>query len=162
MNKLAQVLLVSRNCLAVITSAVMMNFLAVEVTKAQPQPSCFMIDTFGEVINLAHICNVKSNVATTINYGSNNTSKSKRTTISYHPGEIVHSVGDASVPFTLGTSSALYYSGNSLVYVRRYREVPRRFNTRNNIRNAVLGLGTNNRRANFSGRVPFLIYRYQK
>ena len=162
MNKLAQVLLFSRNGLAVITSAIMMNFLAVEVTKAQPQPSCFMIDTFGEVINLAHICNVKSNVATTINYGINSASKSERTKISYRPGKIVHSVGDGSVPFTLGTSSALYYSGNSLVYVRRYREVPRRFNTRNNIRNAVLGVGANNRRVNFSGRTPFLIYRYQK
>ena len=162
MNRLAQVFLFSRNSFAVITSAIMMNFLAVEVTKAQPQPSCFMIDTFGKVTNLEHICNTKSNVSATINYGINGASKSKRTTISYHPGEIVHSVGDASVTFTLGTSSALYYSGNSLVYVRRYREVPRRFYTRNNVRNAVLGVGANNRRVNFSGRTPFLIYRYQK
>ena len=146
MNKLAQVLLFSRNGLAVITSAIMMNFLAVEIAKAQPQPSCFMVDTLGKVINLAHICNVKS----------------ERTKIPNRSREIVYSVGDGSVPFTLGTSSALYYSGNSLVYVRRYREVPRRFSTRNNIRNAVLGVGANSRRVNFSGRTPFLIYRYQK
>ena len=114
MNKLAQVLLFSRNGLAVITSAIMMNFLAVEVTKAQPQPSCFMIDTFGKVTNLAHICHVKSNLATTINDSINSTSKSKRTKISYHPGEIVHSVGDGSVPFTLGTSSTLLLLGQFL------------------------------------------------
>ncbi|MGK7952097.1 MAG: hypothetical protein AB4368_25760 [Xenococcaceae cyanobacterium] len=160
MNQLAKVLLFYRNGLAVITSAVIMSFLAVEVTKAQPKLSCFMIDTSGEVINLADICNLKSDVATPINHDINSEFTSERTKSTHRPVETVYSVGDGSVPFTLGTSSAIYYSGKPLVYVRRYREA-QRFNTRDNVRNYLIG-ATNSRRVKFSGRIPFIIYRYQK
>ena len=159
MNQLAHVLLSSRNALAVIASAVMMSFLTVEVTKAQPQPSCFTIDTYGKVINLADICDVKSDVATSINHKLNSET-SKKTKTTHRPVEIVHLVGDGSVPFTLGNSSAVYYSGQPLVYVRRYRQT-QRFRTRNNVRKALLGVA-NNRRVKFSDRTPFIIYRYQK
>ncbi len=149
MNPLAQVLLFSRNGLAVITSTVMMSFLAIEVAKAQPKPSCFMIDTSGEVVNLADICNVKperqlkSNTITRIGNA-----------------ERVYSVGNGSNPFTLGTSSTIYYSGDRLAYVRRYRDT-QRFSTRDDARDALLGLGANPRNVIVPSRTPFIIYRYK-
>lgn len=168
MNQLAQFLLVSRNGLAVMTSAVMLGYLTVEGAKAQPQPSCFMLDTYGELINLADICDakpqfqVKSRAVTRINRDLHSGSTFESTTSAHPPVETVFSVGNGSVPFTLGTSSALYYYGQSLVYVRRYRQTSRaRFITRNESRDDLLG-GTNTRKAKFSGRTPFIIYRYQK
>lgn len=168
MNQLAKFLLVSRNGLAVMTSAVMLGCLTVEGAKAQPQLSCFMLDTYGEVISLADICDtkpqfqVKSRAVERIDRNLHSGSTSESKTSAHPPVETVFSVGNGSVPFILGTSSALYYSGQPLVYVRRYRQTPRaRFMSRNESRDGLLG-AANTRRVKFSGRNPFIIYRYQK
>lgn len=167
MNKLVQIFLLSRRSLAVITSAVMMFFAVATLVKAQPKLSCFMTDSYGKVINLADICNAKSQLklhsdrATLINHNIDNQLKSEKTKIINPPGETVYFVGDGRVPFTLGESSSIYYSGRPLVYVRKYLQTPQ-FRTRSNIRTSALGTETNNRGGNFSGRNPFIIYRYPK
>ena len=170
MNTLAQVLLFSRNSLAVITSTIMMSFLAVGVAKAQPTPSCFMINTSGEVVDLTDICNVKpqrqlrANAVTRIGSAINSTFTPERTEIPNRPAKFVYFVGNASVPFSLGTSSTSYYTGRRSAYVRRYRDTERlsRFSTRDNARDALLVLGTNPTKGTVTGRTPFIIYRYQK
>lgn len=167
MNSLAQVLLLYRQGLAVITSTFMIAFLAVEAAKAQPQPSCFMINTSGEVLNLEDICRVKprgqlqSNAVIPINNALNTALIPERTEIPNRPVERVYFVGNGSVPFTLGTSSTTYYSGERPVYVRRYRQT-QRFSTRDNARDALLRSPVNTSRVNISDRIPFIIYRYQK
>ena len=167
MNTLAQVLLFSRNSLAVITSTVMMSFLAVEGAKAQPTPSCFMINTSGEVVDLTDICNVKpqrqlrANAVTRIGSAINSTFTPERTEIPNRPAEFVYFVANGSVPFTLGTSSASYYTGRRSAYVRRYND-PERFINRDNARDALLGSGANPTKGIITGRSPFVIYRYQK
>lgn len=150
MNSLAKVLLFSGKGLAVITSSIVMGFLAAEAAKAELEPSCFAIDTSGEVINLADICNVqpqpqpKTNAVTPIKDATR-----------------VYFVGDGSIPFTLETSNTIYYSGEGSAYVRRYR-APQTFSTRDDARNTLLELGLNTRRVTVSSRTPFIIYRYQK
>ncbi len=167
MNSFAQLRLFSHSSLAVITSTVMMSFLTIAVSKAEPQPPCFMIDASGEVVNLAYICKVKpqgqikSNSIRRIKNAINSDFTAKNTEIPNLPAEQVYFVGNGSFPFTLGTSSAAYYSGGRFTYVRRYRE-SQRFSTRNNAREALLGSQANARRGRISGRKPFIIYRYQK
>ena len=167
MNPFSQLCLFSCSSLAVITSTIMMNLLAVEVAKAQPQPSCFMINTAGEVVNLEDICNVKpqeqikSNSVRQIKNAIDSDFTAEKTEIPHLPAEMVYFVGNGSFPFTLGTSSAAYYSGERFTYVRRYREA-QRFSTRNNARDAFLRSQANTRSIHISGRTPFIIYRYQK
>ncbi len=164
--KLTQVLLFARNALAVIASSFVINFSATEVVKAQSQPSCFMVDTSGEVIDLSNICNVKSqgeqkSKAVTQSDNALDSASTIETEISAPLVERVNFVGDGSVPFTLDSSSTVYYSGDRSVYIRRYREA-QRFSTRNNVREALLELGANDRSLNVSHKTPFIIYRYQQ
>ena len=167
MNQLHQVLLISRKGFAVITTTVMMSLLGVEVTKAEPQPSCFMINPAGEVVNLADICNVKpqrqlnSSTPTPTNNALNTAFIPNRTAIPNRPIERVYFVGNGNIPFTLGTSSTTYYSGDRSTYVRRYSET-RRFANRDDARNTLLRIGSDTTNTTFSDRVPFIIYRYQK
>ena len=166
MNTLAQVLC-SRHSLAVMASTIMMSFFAVEVTTAQSQPSCFMIDNLGQVVNLANICDVKpqrqlqSSATTEIDNSLNTAFTTERTEIPYPPIERVYLIGNGSIPFTLGTSTTTYYSGDRPVYVRRYPET-QRFSTRNNARETLFGSEANTRRVNVFDPTPFIIYRYQK
>ena len=149
MQSLAQVFSFSRNGLILITSTLMMSCLVIEAAKAQSQPSCYMVTTSGEVVNLEAICNVKSQRQL----------KSHTATL-INNLEDVYLVGNGNNPFTLGTSSTIYYSGKSPAYFRRYRE-PQRFSSRDDARNALLGTGRNTRSLDVSGRTPFIIYRYQ-
>lgn len=165
MNQFIQAVWLCRNSFAVITSTIMMSFLGVEVAKAQPQPSCFMINPSGDVVDLTSICDVKPqrqlNSATQTNNSLNSAFIPNETTISNRPVERVYFVGNGNIPFTLGTSSTTYYSGDRSAYVRRYRE-NQIFSNRNDARNALLGIDRNTSNTDFSGRTPFIIYRYQK
>lgn len=167
MNQLNQAFLLFHTGLTVIASTVVMSLVGVEVAKAQPQPSCFMINPSGEVVDLADICNAKtqprlnSNAVTPTNNSLNRAFIPNRTEIPNRPIERVYFVGNGNVPFTLGTSSTTYYSGDRSAYVRRYRDT-QRFTNRDDARNALLGIGENTRNVTFSGRTPFIIYRYQK
>ncbi len=164
MNLLNQVLLLSGK---IITTTVITSLLGVEVTKAEPQPSCFMINPTGEVVNLADICNVKlqrqlnSSTPTPTNNTLNTAFIPNRTEIPNPPIERVYFVGNGNIPFTLGTSSTTYYSGDRSAYVRRYSE-RRRFTSRDDARNIFLGIESDSRTTTFSNRIPFIIYRYQK
>ncbi|MGB5633989.1 MAG: hypothetical protein WBM44_06715 [Waterburya sp.] len=151
MKSLAQALSFSRNALALITSTAMISFLAIEVAKAQPKPSCYMIELSGEVVNLEDICDVKPQ----------RTKKSKVAALEVNNTEDVYTLGNGSLPFTLGPSSRIYYDGRRLAYFRRYYESPR-FATRDNTREVFLESGASDSSASISGRTPFIIYRYQK
>ena len=77
MNSLAQAISLSRNGLILISSTVMIGGLAIKLAKTKPQPSCYMINNFGEVVNLEDICSVKSqreakSNATTLNKNTTN------------------------------------------------------------------------------------------
>ena len=165
MNRLTQAFLLSRHSFAVITSAVVMSFSVIEAVKAQPQPSCFMISTSGEVLDLTTICDRKPQRQVNYNTQTNNSLNSAfipdRTEISNRPVERVYFVGNGNTPFTLGTSSATYYSSDRPTYVRRYQET-QRFSNRDDARNSLLNIGIDPNKTNFSGRNPFIIYRYQK
>ncbi|WP_019505196.1 hypothetical protein [Pleurocapsa sp. PCC 7319] len=60
MNSLAHALSLSRNGLILISSTVIMSSLAIGLTKAKPKPSCYMVNNFGEIVNLEDICDIKS------------------------------------------------------------------------------------------------------
>lgn len=60
LNSLAQAISLSRNGLILISSIVMMSGLVIGLAKSKPKPSCYMVNTFGEVVNLEDICGVKS------------------------------------------------------------------------------------------------------
>lgn len=166
MNSLTQLFFFSRNVLAVITSSVIMSFSAVEVAKAQSQPSCFMTNTSGRVVNLEHICDVKpqeqlkSNTITQVNNDIDSTATTESTEITQLSRARIYLVGNGSNPLTLNTSSTISYSSDRPVYIRRYREA-QRFSTRNDVRNTLLGAQINTRSTNVSGKSQFIIYRYQ-
>lgn len=165
--KLTQVLLFSRNALAVIASSLMITFSATEVVKAQSQPSCFMVDTSGEVINLSAICNArpqskqKSSTVTQNDIANDSAVTVERRENPNRLVERVYLVGNASFPFTLDSSSTIYYSGDRSMYIRRYREA-QQFSIRDNVREALLESGANDRGVTVFRKTPFIIYRYQQ
>ena len=165
MNRFSQQLLISGNSFAVIISAVVMSLLGIEVVKAQPEPSCFMINPAGQVLDLTTICDQKPrrqlNYSTETNNSLNSAFIPNGTEIPNPPVPRVYFVGNGNTPFTLGTSSTTYYSSDRSAYVRRYQET-QRFSNRDDARNSLLGIGVDPTRSNFSGRTPFIIYRYQK
>ncbi len=165
MNRSSQRVLLSPNSFALIASAVVTSLLGIEVVKAQPQPSCFMINPSGEVLDLTTICNQKpqrqlNNIAEA-NNSLNSAFIDNGTAIPNPPVPRVYFVGNGNTPFTLGTSSTTYYSSDRPAYVRRYQETAR-FSNRDDARNSLLVIGVDPTRANVSNRNPFIIYRYQK
>ena len=107
------------------------------------------------------VANLHRNGIRQIKNAINSDFTTENTEIRDRPAELVYFVGNGSVPFALGTSSAAYYSGGRFTYVRRYREA-QRFSTRNNARDAFLESQVKTQSVRISGRTPFIIYRYQK
>ena len=165
MSRLSQALLISRNTLSVITSTVVIGLLGIQVTKAQTHPSCFMINSSGEVLDLTRICDQKPQGQLNSNIQTDNSLNAafipNTTQTPNPPVPRVYFVGNGNTPFTLGTASTTYYSSDRPAYVRRYQET-QRFSNRDDARNSLLGIGVDPTKTNFSGRNPFIIYRYQK
>jgi hypothetical protein len=118
MNLFAKVFLCSRKVLAVTLPSIIISLLTVEVATAQPQ--CFMIDTFGKLVNLELICNVQPKTATGTNSVVHNTIIIKKTEIDRPLTEKTYLLGDGSIPVSLNTSRAIYYYGDRPLYIRRY------------------------------------------
>lgn len=67
MNSFAQVISFSRNSLILFAVTVMVSYLAIELANTKSKPSCYMINNFGEVVNLEDICGFKSKQETESN-----------------------------------------------------------------------------------------------
>jgi hypothetical protein len=146
-----------------------LTLITAKIATAQAKPICFMKDTAGKVTDLSNLCNFLSrqnSVSEPINrLNTVVTSSSTKSQV-----ENIYFVGNGDVPFSLGSASSTYYTGDRPIYVRKYRRAVTTEN-RDVVRNALLESGGNNNNAIVTvpggfpvvpGRTPFIIYRYQK
>jgi hypothetical protein len=152
---------------------VCLTLITASKTTAQTKPICFMTDTEGNVTDLSNLCNERSTQNSTtepINRLNNLLDTVANSNSDRFQVENVYFVGNGDVPFSLGSVSSTYYTGDRSVYVRKYRSSLTTDN-RNAARNALLESGANSNNAIVTvpggfpivpGRTPFIIYRYQK
>jgi hypothetical protein len=164
MNKIHKIFSATSIVLGVLGSA--------NIATAQSKPICFMTDNAGKVTDLSDICNVRSNQnqtnepITRLNNLLDTAANDNNEDVSV---ENIYFVGDGNVPFSLGTASSTYYTGDNPVYVRRYRS---NVNTENRdaTRRDLLEAGANGNNLIVTpsgtsfvpGQTSFIIYRYQE
>ena len=174
MKKIQQILVISWASLSLISLG--------QPVKAQTEPSCFMTEPSGKVIDLSALCDTRQIKSSPAASSASPTNEDRqqlqpinnlaRTNLNSEPSQIsdrsantVYFIGAGKVPFTLGASSRSYYvgattKGNS-AYIRRYSKQPT-FRPRAGIRSSFAELieDSNSTSIIRNRQIPFLIYRY--
>ncbi len=163
MKTIQQILIISGASLSLISLS--------QPVQAQTQPSCFMTETSGKIVDLSTLCATRKNEERQQSQPTNNLVRINLFSQPSQKGdrsvETVYFIGDGQVPFTLGTSSRSYYVGETTrgnsAYIRRYSTRPT-FRPRAGIRSNFVELteDINSTSIIRNEQTPFLIYRYPK